>query len=217
MRRFLGQSRRLANSTWTRPSVASLFTSSLPSTHGAQGRQQRIEPGMPGPWPAALARASQRGGRVRVWRDIPGTATCSAWRPDSTAALEWIRYAARHRGRIRPILAPAALGEAGRGASARRKTSGHGGNPRKAEPPRHPRDGAGSRHLHALYRAETRQWDAQFGEFLGALERNGLLESTSIVLASDHGEEFEEHGGWLHQPAWSPSRPGCCWQSARTE
>lgn len=40
--------------------------------------------------------------------------------------------------------------------------------------------------------------DALFGGFLDALEREGLLEETIVVLTSDHGDAFGEHGRLLH-------------------
>jgi arylsulfatase A-like enzyme len=40
--------------------------------------------------------------------------------------------------------------------------------------------------------------DAKLGEFLAALRQRGLLEDTVVVLTSDHGEGFGEHGALLH-------------------
>jgi arylsulfatase A-like enzyme len=49
-----------------------------------------------------------------------------------------------------------------------------------------------------LYDAEVAQNDAAFGALLDELERRGLAERTAVLLTSDHGEEFFEHGGWKH-------------------
>ncbi|SFR66941.1 sulfatase [Halogeometricum limi] len=46
----------------------------------------------------------------------------------------------------------------------------------------------------ALYRAAIRYVDRQVERLLDALERNGLLEDTLVVLTSDHGELFGEYG-----------------------
>jgi arylsulfatase A-like enzyme len=54
------------------------------------------------------------------------------------------------------------------------------------------------RHLIALYDAEIRQLDNNLDMFFGALEERGLLEDTIIIVTSDHGEEFLDHGGVLH-------------------
>lgn len=40
--------------------------------------------------------------------------------------------------------------------------------------------------------------DRQLGELFAALERRGLLENTLIIVTSDHGEEFNEHGQMNH-------------------
>mgnify|MGYP001602085135 CR=1 FL=1 len=45
--------------------------------------------------------------------------------------------------------------------------------------------------------------DAVAGELIEALERRGLLDSTIVVLTSDHGEEFNETGHWGHTSAFS--------------
>ncbi len=50
----------------------------------------------------------------------------------------------------------------------------------------------------ALYDAEIAENDAAFGELVDELERRGLAETTAVLLTSDHGEEFYEHGGWKH-------------------
>ncbi len=54
------------------------------------------------------------------------------------------------------------------------------------------------RHLTNLYDAEIAANDRSFGLLLSGLEERGLLEETMIVFVSDHGEEFQEHGGWTH-------------------
>ena len=50
----------------------------------------------------------------------------------------------------------------------------------------------------ALYDAEIAQNDAAFGELLDELSRRSLYDASAIVLTSDHGEEFYEHGSWRH-------------------
>ena len=49
-------------------------------------------------------------------------------------------------------------------------------------------------HLVDLYDDEIRYFDDVFRRLLGRLEAIGQLDETIIVLASDHGEEFLEHG-----------------------
>jgi arylsulfatase A-like enzyme len=48
------------------------------------------------------------------------------------------------------------------------------------------------------YDAGIRQMDEEIGGFLDFLRKESLWESTLLVLTSDHGEEFFEHGGVLH-------------------
>jgi len=59
-----------------------------------------------------------------------------------------------------------------------------------------PRDVA---QLRGLYDASIRYTDEQVGSLLEAVDRLGLGGSTWIVLLSDHGEAFGEHGGFLHE------------------
>jgi len=54
-------------------------------------------------------------------------------------------------------------------------------------------------HLRALYRGEIGWTDEQLGRVLERLERDGRLAETLVVVTSDHGEEFFEHGGRGHR------------------
>jgi arylsulfatase A-like enzyme len=54
--------------------------------------------------------------------------------------------------------------------------------------------------LRALYHASVRQVDARIGRLLAALDSAGIREETAVVLAGDHGEEFQEHGHLAHYP-----------------
>ncbi len=48
--------------------------------------------------------------------------------------------------------------------------------------------------IERLYDEEARRLDAVVGAFRSGLERLGLSDTTLLVLFSDHGEEFSEHG-----------------------
>lgn len=52
--------------------------------------------------------------------------------------------------------------------------------------------------LALLYDAGIRQLDHDLGQLLAWLEEEGWLEDTLIVVTSDHGEEFLEHGSVTH-------------------
>ncbi|MDA8019985.1 MAG: sulfatase-like hydrolase/transferase [Thermoanaerobaculia bacterium] len=50
----------------------------------------------------------------------------------------------------------------------------------------------------ARYDAEIAYFDQEFRRFLDHLRALGIYRRSLIVLTSDHGEEFGEHGGWAH-------------------
>ena len=53
--------------------------------------------------------------------------------------------------------------------------------------------------LESLYDALVRHVDRELGSFLEDLDTElGLLDNTLVILTSDHGEEFYEHGWWQH-------------------
>lgn len=52
--------------------------------------------------------------------------------------------------------------------------------------------------IRALYDAEVRYVDAEIGRFISHLKNAGLYDDALIVVASDHGEEFWEHGAFEH-------------------
>ena len=49
-----------------------------------------------------------------------------------------------------------------------------------------------------LYDGECKRLDSIVGKLFQQLKSLGLYHSTVVVILSDHGEEFAEHGGWLH-------------------
>lgn len=49
------------------------------------------------------------------------------------------------------------------------------------------------------YRQELHFADAQIGRVLAMLRDEDLLDETVVVITSDHGEEFQEHGGQYHK------------------
>ncbi len=54
--------------------------------------------------------------------------------------------------------------------------------------------------LRALYQGGVRQVDASVGRLLDGLEAAGVREETAILVAGDHGEEFQDHGHLAHYP-----------------
>ena len=52
--------------------------------------------------------------------------------------------------------------------------------------------------LSALYDAEIAAWESDFNDLLNELKLRGILDRTIVVLTSDHGEEFADHGMFFH-------------------
>jgi arylsulfatase A-like enzyme len=59
-------------------------------------------------------------------------------------------------------------------------------------------DAAELQRLTALYDAEIAFVDAQIGLLLEGLAERQLAREAVVIVVSDHGEEFSEHGGWFH-------------------
>jgi choline-sulfatase len=53
-------------------------------------------------------------------------------------------------------------------------------------------------HTLRMYEASITQNDRAFGDLMSELKRLGLYDKTLVLLMSDHGEEFFEHGGFAH-------------------
>jgi arylsulfatase A-like enzyme len=56
-----------------------------------------------------------------------------------------------------------------------------------------PLDAQDYRHLKALYDGEIRYMDQEIGRLFDALEREGLLKNSILILTADHGESIGEH------------------------
>jgi arylsulfatase A-like enzyme len=61
-------------------------------------------------------------------------------------------------------------------------------NPDPSEAPR----------LKELYRNEVKWVDQELGKFFDWMRTEGAWDDTLVVVTADHGEEFQEHGGWWH-------------------
>jgi len=53
-------------------------------------------------------------------------------------------------------------------------------------------------HASDLYDGGIQYTDRLLGRFFGLLSESGLLENTVVIVTSDHGEEFHEHGKYGH-------------------
>ena len=54
------------------------------------------------------------------------------------------------------------------------------------------------RRLQELYYAHVREADGYVEELLSCLDTHGLIDETAVIVTSDHGDEFGEHGGLSH-------------------
>ena len=68
----------------------------------------------------------------------------------------------------------------------------------KRNPPQVVFDASDKSRLEALHDGEITKHDHFFGAFLERLSALGLANDTLIVVTSDHGEEFDDHGSWGH-------------------
>ncbi|MEO0652352.1 MAG: sulfatase, partial [Planctomycetota bacterium] len=61
---------------------------------------------------------------------------------------------------------------------------------------------ADMRYLHDLNLAGLADLDRKLERLFGWMEERGLLDDTLVVITSDHGEEFGEHGKLRHDQLW---------------
>jgi arylsulfatase A-like enzyme len=241
-----------APSSWTRPSVASLFTSRLPSEHGAVSIVSPLDPGVPsfvealrdagyrtvgisgnfphlsetsglargfqtfeslamavGPDPGDAPAPSQRDTLMRLPL-LAGGGDLSLRAPTAEEVNErafevlpktgeqpfllYVHYMDPHSGylappRFRALFEDASAPRWSLATSDRLVELASG----RAEA------GPGERqHLIDLYDAEIRYVDTAVEALLEEISTRGYGGDTIVVLLADHGEEFEEHGGWFH-------------------
>jgi arylsulfatase A-like enzyme len=53
-----------------------------------------------------------------------------------------------------------------------------------------------------LYRAGIRAFDEDMGKFFSFLKEKGIYDRSLIIITSDHGEEFREHGRFIHSQTY---------------
>ena len=68
----------------------------------------------------------------------------------------------------------------------------------KTTPPRVVFTDRDAARLDALYDAEISYHDVHFGRFLARLDALGLADDTLVIVTADHGEEMRDHGSWGH-------------------
>jgi arylsulfatase A-like enzyme len=60
-------------------------------------------------------------------------------------------------------------------------------------------DPADLHHIQALYDGEILYTDRQIERLVQEMKRLGLFDKALVIVTSDHGEEFLDHGQWEHQ------------------
>ncbi|MDA8016499.1 MAG: sulfatase-like hydrolase/transferase [Thermoanaerobaculia bacterium] len=211
----------VAQSSWTKASVASIFTGMWPPSHGAIDRDDRLRDDLP-----ALPEILQRNGwRTEAVVTNPNlTKTFGFDRGfdhfeylgEEADAFEVNRAVERRLEALGDDLAasplfvyvhvldphspydpPAAWRErmAPGTSAARAQDSLRRLNDLRQG--RIPRSAAVLEELHRLYQAEIAAADEAFGQFLESLSSRGIDEP-AVLFVSDHGEEFLEHGNLEH-------------------
>jgi len=194
------------SSSWTRPSVASLFTSQHPNYHGAHTVRDKLRKGLPSLAGSLAAMGYETQGLMTnanclpVWgfghdfaRYVDVDALFKAREKNDTPVADAAIAAVEHlRGRPwylyvhtmgphtpydppEPFRSQFATDLSGLEGDARERQ-------RKID----------------LYDAEIAFTDHQFGRVVEALKSTGQYDDTLIVVLSDHGEEFLDHGNWEH-------------------
>ena len=63
--------------------------------------------------------------------------------------------------------------------------------------------------LFNMYKNSVNTADARFQEFINILKKKGLYKNSIIILMSDHGQEFYEHGYYGHNSAYDTEQARC--------
>ena len=195
----------ISQSSWTRPAVASLFTSTYPSVHGAVDRAD-ILPDEMTTLPEIFLNAGYEtagfmtnlnclpmwgfGSGFQTFADIDAnTVSPHKDQKAADAVIEALRATVRQPwfyyvhffGPHTPYNPPAPF-------NTRFLSPGSQGEGAEAENARQV----------ALYDGAIAFTDEQFGRIVTALKERGMYEDTLIVLMADHGEALGDHGGWGH-------------------
>jgi arylsulfatase A-like enzyme len=216
-----------SNSSWTRPSVASMFTSLGPISHGIHGLEDKLDPAL-----AYLPQLLKQHGYY-TFAILNSPVVSTPFHFGRGYDMVYTYYELRGERRSAPEFGPASevdyiwsefvetqLAKAGERPFflflheidphspyeppepfAARHDSGLRGSFNlsgfAAQDP-HYFDPGELEYLRGLYRGEVAYMDAWLGRLLDVLDSSGLGERTLVVLISDHGEEFYEHEGIGH-------------------
>ncbi len=217
--------RAMAPSPWTVPTSASLLTGLPPSAHGATRHERMALPGDVATLAEVCAGAGLATGAV-VASDLLSEPMGFARGFQSFAHVPYANarqvhdlaesFLANHAGQqfflflhefdphspyaapepwrdkyVEPGLRGRTVAQA-EGRLLDKLKAAYAGGPAPAP------DDPDLRWLRQRYLGEIAWWDSQLGALLDTLERLGLEGTTLVVITSDHGEEFLEHGLFGH-------------------
>jgi arylsulfatase A-like enzyme/uncharacterized membrane protein YbhN (UPF0104 family) len=226
------------NSSWTRPSFASILSGRLPSSHGVMSKSDAL-PDAVTTMPEALQAAGYTtAGYATNFNVAPyfnfhqGFDEYVYLEPefvlgadDASAKLLLMQFIRQRVEKMRAMQGEVLPGTAYQDAETVNAALSSWIDQQAASPwflfvgymdPHdpyfaHPYDGSGyarAAHQHpdpseapalsALYDGEISYWDRELGKLLDALQTRGLYDELTIIVTSDHGEEFNEHGGFWH-------------------
>jgi len=196
--------RGTTQTSWTKPSVGTLFTGMLPTNHGAMRREHALRPDVPTLAQTMKAAGYATGAVVTNPNVLPVYGFSAGF--DDYVDLE--SMGRRTRAETVHEAAFEWLDE-------------HQGEPfflylhaRDPHDPLEPPEPWRERFLPkqvpddelkaevytrvGLYDGEIAYWDDEMGKLFAELKARGLYDNTIIVLLSDHGEEFADHGQYGH-------------------
>jgi arylsulfatase A-like enzyme len=208
----------IMHSSWTKPSVASILTSLLPGQHRAVQLRDALDESN-----VTLAqRLDERG-----WATGAAIANSVIYAAESTFDRGFDYFAGLHgeddrRSKLvdADVVVDAALGWTRSRQGLPTFLYVHTMDPhvpygppppfdRMFEP--HPTEGHPARdprtdflepldreRMIAQYDGEIAYGDREFGRFVAALKEAGFYDDALILFVADHGEEFLDHGRWLH-------------------
>jgi arylsulfatase A-like enzyme len=215
--------RTIANSPWTLPSHASMLTGLQPRHHGVRTHDSALPESIPtlaselaahGYLTMAIVNNTYLGPRYGLDRGferfkyVPesiGEGRVRSGKQQVDLATEWVNEASGspfflflHNYDIHSDYAPSPHFEkefAHPYAGAMTGTTRDLLRVRKGEIQLSRSD---LQHVVDLYDAGICEIDHELARFIGFLRQTGNLDRTILVITSDHGEEFLEHGGVLH-------------------
>lgn len=208
----------IAQASWTKPSVASIFTSLLPGRHRVVQLRDPLEPSLTTLAEMLYGKGFATGAAVGnsviyleghnfeqgfdYFAGIHGADDKPSKDPKARdvvdAALQWLDARAGSPAFLYvhtmdphvPYSPPPPFDQ---------MFEPHPLPDRPAADPRHDnRESADRERMIAQYDGDVAYNDQQFGRFVSELKARGRYDGALVIFVADHGEEFQDHGQWLH-------------------